>query len=265
MHSVGSVLRRSFGAALATLALGAFLPTASAQDDAERNAAAAAGMCIPSQAEQRVTTCPSNAPARTNRSTPATEAPTSRLRAAVPEQEESNAAETRRGPSIELDLAAAANRRSTEQRAWQLLRRELQLVNRIIGRLDRSDRQRPQALLRKANTLFEMQQALNARVRGLDEPIFEACPRQRGEEPSRECRQRREQQTQAQNAMRQVSVQAVETYRTLVMDHPQFRGIDEVLFSWAFGLDELASMAARNDQWDEADARRSEAVRSIDS
>ncbi len=189
-------------------------------------------VCISPSAVSDLEQCPANASqvARAPRSN----APVSRLVAAERRQEETkNTGPT--GPSIELDEAARRNRQRVQGRAFDLLRREIRVLNRLIQNTSASDPRRPDILLRKAETLFEMQTVVNARVRSFDEPIFEA----RQAENAAKMRDLRQQQQQTEQRLTSVREEAIRTYATLVQDHPNYGRMDEVLFSLAYGLDEL--------------------------
>lgn len=199
----------------------------------QRNAAAGGGMCISQEAQREVTDCPAGAPQATS-GRPGTNAPRSRLREAERRQEKAkNAGPT--GPSIELDAAARRNRERVEARAWNLLQREVRVLQRLVRNTRTSDPRRPDILLRLAETYFEMQTVMNARVRSFDEPIYRA----RSEKNAGRVRQLRQRQQQAQAQLNRLREEAIRTYATLVQDHPDYRRMDEVLFSLAFGLEEL--------------------------
>ena len=201
---------------------------------AQRNASAAApNVCITPQAQQEVSNCPAGAP-QASSGRPGTNAPTSRLREASRRQEKAkNTGPT--GPSIELDAATRRNRERTEARAWDLLQREVQVLQRLTRNTRTNDPRRPDILLRLAETYFEMQQVMNARVRSFDQPIYEARSAKNGAK----VRQLRQRQQQAQAQLNRLREEAIRTYATLVQDHSDYPRMDEVLFSLAFGLEEL--------------------------
>ena len=134
----------------------------------QRNAASAGGQCITPGAVSAVNECPSNAPAPSKRN-PSASAPRSRLRTAAPQKQGAKQGPT--GPSVEISSATRTNRQQSEARAANLLEREVQILKRLVQNTRANNPQRPEILLRLAETYFEMQTSLNIRVRSFDEPI----------------------------------------------------------------------------------------------
>ncbi len=138
-------------------------------------------------------------------------------------------------PSIELDAASRMNRAGGQARAYSLLQREVAVLQRLSQNTPVKDPKRPKVLLRLASTYFEMQQALSARVRELDDPIYEA---QRAKN-SAKANSLKQEQKKREGQLEAVRRETVKTYATLVRDHSDFSQMDEVLFSLAFGLEEV--------------------------
>ena len=215
------------------LVCGVFAFGVSNRASAQENASSSGGVCISSRARQAVQECPSSAP-RARRGASAM-APQSRLRTAAPQKQESKK-QGPTGPSVEIDAATRTGRERVQAREWQLLQREVRILNRLVSNTRQNNPQRPEILLRLAETQFEMQTALNARVRSFDEPIFQACQQQKNRN---RCRTARQGQQQAQTQLNETRQASIRTYATLVSDHPDFPRMDEVLFSLAFSLDEI--------------------------
>ena len=198
---------------------------------------AAAGVCIRPEARQNVERCPEGAP------------PPERRAGARPVTPGANVAshfsETKRlaqesedgitGPSVELDPAARRNRARLESRAQGLLEREVQVLERLVSRMREGDPRGADYLLRLAETYFELQTFYNTQARGLDNPIFEA----RQAKNAGRVQQLRQQQQQAEQGLTRYRQEAIRTYARLVRDYPNYRRMDEVLFSLAFGLEEM--------------------------
>ncbi len=201
--------------------------------EGERNAASTGGQCITSHIRTSLNECPQGAPPP--RTKGRVTAPQSRLRTAAPVKQETKNAGPQ-GPSIEIDVATRRGREQVQARAAQLLEREVRILNRLVRNTRQNNPQRPDILLRLAETYFEMQQALNTRMRGFDQPIFQACRRQKNRQ---RCREARQGQRNAQNALNEARQQTIRTYAVLVNDHPNYGRMDEVLFSLAFGLEEI--------------------------
>ncbi|MBX3245699.1 MAG: tetratricopeptide repeat protein [Myxococcales bacterium] len=220
-------MKRTFST---TLALASLLTLAGVASSAE---AQGGGQCITPRAASTVNECPTGGPpaARRQKGT----APRSQLRTAAP-QKQAEAAQGPTGPGFEIDQSTARGRQRVQARQQQLLAREVQILNRLVSNTRQNNPQRPEILLRLAETYFEMQTALNARVRSFDQPIFEACNRQKN---AARCREQRQGQRQATAQLDEARQQSIRTYATLVNDHPDFGRMDEVLFSLAFGLEEL--------------------------
>jgi tetratricopeptide (TPR) repeat protein len=141
----------------------------------------------------------------------------------------------KRAPGIELDMATRRNRDRVQKRAWTLLEKEASVLKRMIGNTPKQDARRPDILLRLAETYFEMQQQMDAKARSFDEPIFQAQQRKDGGA----VRGLQTQQKQAEKNRDQYRQESLRTYAMLVKDHRDFKRMDEVLFSLAFGLDEM--------------------------
>ncbi|RLB53231.1 MAG: hypothetical protein DRJ42_12505 [Deltaproteobacteria bacterium] len=215
------------------VALAGFAGEATAQQGQRGASRSAANrVCISPTATTTVEECPANSPQMSKRGGGAS-APASRLQTAERRQAEKKQGPT--GPSIELDAAARRNRDSVQTRAWNLLQRETRVLQRLVRNTRTNDARRPDILLRLAETYFEMQTVVNARVRSFDEPMFRAR-RAKNASKVRQLAQRQRQATQQLATIRQ---EAIRTYATLVQDHSDYRRMDEVLFSLAFGLEEL--------------------------
>ncbi len=205
--------------------------TPPATPPAQRNASAGAtaGACVPAEVGTRLAACPSNAPAQTKGGT----APRSQLQQIKAKTVEKK--QGPRGPSIELSAAQRSNRERVAVRASALLEREVSTLQRIIRNMRREDPRRPDYLLRLAETYFEMQQTANAAVPAVDEPLFQARQSKNAQRVQALLRQ----QQAGQRSLDQARTNAITTYATLVQDHPNFRRMDEVLFSLGFALEEM--------------------------
>ncbi|MEC7522618.1 MAG: tetratricopeptide repeat protein [Myxococcota bacterium] len=196
------------------------------------------GVCIRPDARQNVERCPDNAPPPSKR---AGSRPTG-----VDSQVASHFRETKRreeetkgtgmtGPSIEIDAATARGRERMEARALNLLQREVTVLERLVGRTRAGDPRGADYLLRLAETQFELQQYYNTRARAMDQPIFEA----RQSKNASQVQQLQQQQRQAEEQLQNYRQEAIRTYARLVRDYPNYRNMDQVLFSLAFGLEEM--------------------------
>jgi tetratricopeptide (TPR) repeat protein len=193
----------------------------------------AQGQCITASSASGVTECPSGGapPAKRAGNT----VPRSQLRSAAPRAAEEEAEEPS-GPGFELDVNQRANRERGAVREADLLTREVRVLKRLVQNTRANNPQRPEILLRLAETYFEMQQSLNGQVRSFDERIFQSCQRQKNRS---NCREARGGQQQAETRLEETRNESIRTYAILVRDHPDFPRMDEVLFSLAFGLEEL--------------------------
>ncbi len=195
------------------------------------------GVCIRPAANSNVEDCPANAPPPSKRGgarpgTGDTDV-ASHFRETKRQAEESRGGPT--GPSIELDAATRRNRDRIEVRAQRLLQREVQVLERLVSRTRAGDPRGADYLLRLAETYFEMQQFYNTQARNLDQPIFEAREAKNGEK----VRQLRQRQQSAEQQLQRFRQEAIRTYARLVRDFPNYRNMDQVLFSLAFGLEEM--------------------------
>jgi tetratricopeptide (TPR) repeat protein len=192
---------------------------------------AAGGMCVANDVRQRVAECPAGgAPAARARGEGSV-APHLAV-VARPEQEKKQGP---RGPSIEIDRQDAAGRERTAARALELLQREIEIARRIADRARPEDPQGAEVLLRLAETQFELQSYWNTRLRSFDQPLYDAQQannQSRVQQIQRDMREAQQQLSSAREA-------AITTYATLVQRYPNFARMDQVLFSLAFGLEEM--------------------------
>lgn len=198
---------------------------------------APAGVCIRPEARRAVEQCPDGAPPPERRAgarpvTPGAEVASHFSETKRLAQESAGSGIT--GPSIELDAATRRNRERLETRALALLEREVQVLERLVSRMREGDPRGAEYLLRLAETYFELQTFYNTQARSLDQPIFEA----RQAKNANQVRRLRQQQQQAEQGVQRYRQEAIRTYARLVRDFPNYRRMDEVLFSLAFGLEE---------------------------
>lgn len=209
-----------------------------AQRDEQRQAAAVTtndSVCVGPQVSARLAECPSASPgARVGASKAGPPAPSSHLSTSKRRTEEKKQAAG--GPGFELDPATRRNRERLQGRAEQLLRQEIQITERLVRNTRQDDPNRPEVLLRLAETYFELQQTLTARVRSFDEPIFQSCEQQKN---TNACREQRQGQQQAEQQLAEARQASIRAYSTLVVDHPTFRRRDEAIFSLGFALEEM--------------------------
>lgn len=198
---------------------------------------AAAGVCIRPEARQNAERCPEGAPPPSKRAGARPVSPGSSV--------ESHFTETRRlaqergegitGPGITIDEATRRNRAAVQARALNLLQREVQVLERLVSRTRAGDPRGADYLLRLAETYFELQTYYNTAARELDEEIFQA----RQAKNAGRVQQLQQQQRQHEQNLNRYREEAIRTYARLVRDYPNYGRMDEVLFSLAFGLEEM--------------------------
>lgn len=235
--------------AASALAVGLPLAVGAQQSDSRESASsdqplpesiprAASGVCIRPAAKQTVEACPEGAPP-----------PERRAGASRPVTPDANVAshfsETKRletasedaitGPSIELDDATRRNRERLEGRALGLLQREVQVLERLVARTRAGDPRGADYLLRLAETYFELQTFHRTQAGSLDQPIYEA----RQAKNANRVRDLQRQKQEAEQGLQRYREDAIRTYARLVRDYPNYNRMDEVLFSLAFGLEEM--------------------------
>ena len=204
---------------------------------AEQAPMSTAPMCIPESTQREIAACPDGATKSAAKE--GGTAPVSRMKATEPKR---SAKQGATGPSLQIDMSTRLGREQTRARAENLLEREIAILQRLVKNSAEDDPRRPEVLLRLAETQFEMQIAKNAKVRSFDDPVYEACTR---DGDKARCKQARDGQKAAEAELDKVREDSIRTYATLVRDHPNFKRMDEVLFSLAFALQEL-------DQFDKA-------------
>ena len=216
-----------------TCAVSVFLLAAWMGGDAsaEQAPVGAPPMCIPEGTEQAIAACPAGA--RKSAAKEGGNAPVSRMKAAEPKRKAKGGPT---GPSLQIDMSTRLGREQTRARAESLLEKEISILQRLVRNTASDDPRRPEVLLRLAETQFEMQIAKNAKVRSFDDPIYEACTR---DKDKARCKQARDGQKAAEAELDSIREDSIRTYATLVRDHPNFKRMDEVLFSLAFALQEL--------------------------
>lgn len=217
----------------------ALVSPADAQDKAKAKARSSASddVCFASDVVEDLDQCPEGAKSGKMGSIKGGQ-PQSRLREAErPKPKIKEDMQSQAG--YELDTAQRMNREKSEERAWKLLKREVRVLKRLVSNTRKDDPRRPDILLRMAETFFEMQQALNARVRSFDEPIFIVCNQKKD---AAKCKDYRRRQKRAEKALDGIRQQTTRTYAMLVNDHPDYRRMDQVLFALAFGLEQMNQM-----------------------
>ncbi len=189
-------------------------------------------ICIAPDAPKRVAACPKNTPkAQKGKGG----APSSKLQEAKRKVEQPKGFKAT-GPSIELDVATLRNKEQTERKAKDLLLREIQVTGRLIKNTRVNDARRPDFLLRLAEGYFELVQVATTDVRKMDEPIHQAC---QAKKSKGDCSSLMKKQKDAETALQEVREKNITTLATLVKDHPDYKKMDEVLFSLGFSLDEM--------------------------
>ncbi|UJR80357.1 tetratricopeptide repeat protein [Sandaracinus amylolyticus] len=219
--------------AVASLIAGGLPLAVGAQEGARSSSPAWGGMCMSPAARQRVDECPTGAPPPSQRAGAGASAPATHLTQTKRREEEKKQGPT--GPSIEIDAATARGREAVAARALDLLNREVQTTERIIGRMRDDDPRGADYLLRLAETYFELQTYWRTRAGSLDQPIFEA--EQSGNRDQLQQLQRQRQE--ANGHLDEARQAAIRTYARLVQNYPNYSRMDEVLFSLAFGLEEM--------------------------
>jgi tetratricopeptide (TPR) repeat protein len=162
-------------------------------------------------------------------------APKSQLRAAKRKVEQPKGFKAK-GPSVVLDLATLRNKEKVEVKAESLLRREISVTQRLIKNTRTTDPRRPDYLLRLAEGYFELVQVATRNVRKMDDPIHEACQVKKN---AGNCNKYRKDQKTAEDLLNQTREQNIKTLALLVKDHPNYKRMDEVLFSLGFSLEEM--------------------------
>lgn len=191
--------------------------------------------CIAPAVVSSVAECPANAP-KFEKSTSMlgkAQAPKSNLATSTRKKEESK--DLQKGPSISIDAATLRNQGQMQQRADELLDREITVLKRMIKNTPVDSPKRPEVLLRLAETFFELQQATNAKVRGMDEPIYQAQQQKNKDK----VKQLQDQQKVLEKKNEEYRKEAIKAYAQLVQDHPNFKRMDEILFALGFSLDEM--------------------------
>ena len=205
---------------------------AGSRSEQKKAASVASGsQCVQSSTVKPLLVCPSGVPKGSGKMSG--KSPQSRLRTANLERKNKKTGPT--GPSIELDAAARRNKAQIRARAWGLLQKEVQVLERLVQNTPKNEPRRPEILLRQAETQFEMQQVLNAKARSYDESIYKA----RQQKNAAQVQKLSAEQKQAEQELTKTRKETIRTYAMLVQDHPKFPRMDEVLFSLAFGLEEL--------------------------
>jgi hypothetical protein len=150
---------------------------------AEQAPMSTAPMCIPESTERAIAACPAGA--RKEAAKEGGNAPVSRMKATEPKKAKKQGPT---GPSLQIDLSTRLGRDQTRARAENLLEREIAILQRLVKNSADDDPRRPEVLLRLAETQFEMQIAKNAKVRSFDDPIYEACTRDRDKAACKKAR-----------------------------------------------------------------------------
>ena len=230
------VLSMAAALAIAPLAAAQDVQSADAQEEAEATTAEqsrAAGMCVAEDVPQKINECSTALPKP--KGPRPTETPKSRLRESKRKVEEPKGA-PKAAPSVKLDLATLRNRETIEVRAKQLLTREIQVTQRLLKNMRAGDDRRADVLLRLAENYFELTQSANAELRKLDDPLYDAC---NAKKDKRKCDAARKAVKKANDTLAKIREANIKTLALLVKDHPDYKKMDEVLFSLGFSLEEM--------------------------
>lgn len=198
----------------------------------EPAASGAGGMCIAPNVPRTISECPANLGKAKSK---IAGAPDSKLRQSKRKVEQPKGAKAM-GPSIELDVATLRNKEKVEEKAESLLRKEIQVIERLIKNTRTNDPRRPDFLLRLAEGYFELVQVATRNVRKLDDSIHQACQVKKNKG---DCDKLRKQQKDAEAKLNETREQNIKTLAQLVKDHPDFKKMDEVLFALGFSLEEM--------------------------
>jgi tetratricopeptide (TPR) repeat protein len=231
MREMTTMLRSTFGIlSVLTVAFGA---TTAMADGPVCGGEEGGGVCLAPEKVRDVNDC-STATAFTQRKGDIKRAPVP-----VQSQERATSGADWSGPQATIDRGKAAGLSEVHARGRQLLEKEVKILRNLIQRARADNPDRPDYLLRLAETYFELQQSITVEVRSFDEPIFQACNQQKNRE---RCKQLREQQKAAEAKLEETKTATNQTYARLVQDHPSFPRMDEVLFKLAFGLDQMGDV-----------------------
>lgn len=193
------------------------------------SADSAAQVCVPRDVTESMTSCEGFTRAIPRR--PGGGAGPGALPSAEPER--AHDAETPPGPQI--TSMRAPEDPEIVGRQVGLLRRERQVLERLLGRMRADDPRRFDAGRRLTLTLGEILRQREVSIRELDQPLFEARRDHRAPEVRRLIERRRELEAATQADREAV----IRTLATLVSDFPSHRELDEVLFTLAYHLEEL--------------------------
>lgn len=199
------------------------------------SSAPSGGMCISAAARSEIEACPGNAPPPARRAGAGASAPATHFSQTKRREEEKKQGPT--GPGIEIDAATRRGQQQVAARAIELLRREIETTERIIGRMRDDDPRGADYLLRLAETYFEVQTYWRTQAGELEQPLYEA--EQAGERGRERLAQLQRQRQEANQQLDQARQNAIRTYARLVQNYPNYSRMDEVLFSLAFGLEEM--------------------------
>ncbi len=194
----------------------------------------AGAMCVSASARETVEACPSGAPPPSSRAG-AHPSTTAASHLTETKRLETEKAAPTTGPSVQIDIRSEALQHSVEVRALDLLQQEVTTTERIVDRMRGGDPRGADYLLRLAETYFELQTYWSTRARSLDQPLYDA---QQAGQADRVAQVER-QQHEAEQHLTEAREAAIRTYARLVQDYPNYSRMDEVLFSLAFGLEEM--------------------------
>ncbi len=190
--------------------------------------AAAQDVCVPPRVEAELA-CEARAGARAPRRPGGAALPAATSRA--PARASAPAA-----PAVSLEgLELGDPRSSPRRRELRLLRREREVLERILARTPRTDPRRAEIAQRLADTCAELVRDGEMRARSLDEPVFRAREAGRAPELARLERTQREAEAQAREAREA----AVRTLAELVRDHPSYARADEALYALGYHLERM--------------------------
>lgn len=198
--------------------------------------AVAANVCIADDRRNAVSVCPAGAQRMGSRTSTA---PPGAAKADLTDRGKAkNNKQKGQNDLLQLDTRTLLRRANLARQAADILRNEVQLTAQLVRNMNRQDPNRPNALMRLAESLQELGGQETSAAQELNERIFAATNARN----QAQVAQLQRDQAAHNNQARDYRTQMLRVFETLISDHPNFNRMDAVMFYCAFAYQESRNM-----------------------
>lgn len=191
-------------------------------------------VCVTPAVEKAVTSCPDGVNFRSDQGVSRAKVAT----ASKDTKSETKKVEAKPGLQREFakDIAESAFTRKREKKKLDILRSELELLEKLAQNTRDTDPEKGDVLKRVADYYKSFYDEYNYLARDLDEKIYLA--KTKGKKKKQKTLTL--QQNKLDSMARQYREKAIKTYVQIKQNHPDYAGYDEILFAIGYEIDQLA-------------------------